>query len=365
MKKIITLSLFVALFSNASAQVLQRIENWPNASWSVGGTYTPAALVFNPTVNDKFKYDASLVVPSGLSSVVFTASPFFDLKPAFDAGEKVFRIDFNISFETFVNSVLTAQYWDADSSTWVTMPDGNAPADVTGDFSTCTNVPVTLLFNFTSFTINKLQNFRYRFSINDAGSQLAGVCISSPIVTSFLVLPPSGLNASNIDATNATLDWVGNNGFGMDTSYELEYGPQGFVLGTGTLYQNSFPPVVISGLTPGANYDFYVRENLYDTSVVLSSWAGPQSFTTATLGIEENEFNKLKFYPNPTKDIIWLDSQEIINEIKVFNLTGQELLSVKSGGYKLNVDLTGLNEGLYFLNVNSESSSTNYIILKK
>ncbi len=241
MKKIYTLFLFIGLVTSASAQILQRNENWPNPGWSVSGSYTPAALVYNPSVNDKFKYDTSLVVPTGGSSLFYISSPFFSLQSAYSGGEKAFKINFNISFQTFANSVLFIQYWNADTNSWVTF-DG-AGTQLIGDYTTCSNLPATILFDFSNFTPNQLQNFRYQFGINDTGNQISGVCMNSLVLTSFAVLPPSSLNATNITNTSADLNWVGNNGFGTDTSYEVEYGIQGFTLGTGTHYQHVSPPL--------------------------------------------------------------------------------------------------------------------------
>lgn len=362
MKKIYTLFLLIVLVTSASAQILLRNENWPNVNWTVSGAYTPAALIFNPTVNDKFKYDTSLVSPSGGSSLFYISSPFFSLQPAFNGGEKALKIDFSVSFQSFANYVLFIQYWNADTSSWVTS-DG-ADIQIVGDFNTCTNIPVTSLLDLTSYTPNRLQNFRYRFGINDAGNQLTGVCINSPVVSSFMVMPPSNLNVININTTSVTLDWVGNNGFGTNTSYDIQYGLQGFTLGTGTTYQNNSPPYTIFGLLPGTNYEFYVRENLHDNSTLFSSWAGPQSFTTGTLGQEEINHNTFKIYPNPTNNLVSLDSEMSINEIIVLNLSGQELMDLKPLKPHFDIDLSGLVSGLYFVKVDTDLGSRSYKIMK-
>src|SRR5665647_121167 len=106
MKKTFTFILFVALLSNASAQIITRSENWPNASWTVSGTYTTAAVVFNPTVDAQFKYDAALAIPLGGAATVYIESPVFSLKPAFDGGEKAFKMDVFLSFQTLAANVL-------------------------------------------------------------------------------------------------------------------------------------------------------------------------------------------------------------------------------------------------------------------
>lgn len=360
MKKIITLSLFIALLSSASAQILTRNENWPNASWTVSGVYTPAALVFNPTVDNKFKYDASLVVPSGGSSTVTIESPVFSLKPAFDGGEKAFIINVYIGYQTSAISVLSFQYWDADSATWVMPIDGSAPAETAGDFATCTNILVDIALDFSGFTTNQLQNFRYRFAINDAGGQLTGVCMNSPVLSTFSCLPPTNLTVTNIGTSNATLDWTSTG-----TNFEIEYGLQGFTVGTGMFQNSNIHPTGITGLTAGATYEFYVRDNCSNSQAVKSAWAGPKSFTTVSLGLKEQALKGFKLYPNPTKNMLWMESEKALNEVKIFNLAGQELVNVKPNKSNISIDLSSLSAGFYFLKVTTDTDSGTYKILKE
>ncbi len=350
----------MVLFSNVSAQILNRSENWPNALWSVGGTYTPpAALVLNPSVDANFKFDSSLISPLGLAYTAYTASPVFSLKPAFDGGQTAINISFTISYAVTATNVLTVQYWDEDNNTWNIMTDGNAPIGGQGIISTCTNDPVKLYFDFSSFTTNQLLNFRYRFSINDAGNQLTGVCIGSPVIASLACPIPTSLTVSNINTTDVNLGWTG-----IGTNYVIQYGLQGFALGSGTKQQVNMSSYYVNGLTPGTNYDFYVKEDCSNNQTVVSGWAGPKSFTTATLGLAEHKLQGFKLYPNPTENIISMDSEKVLNEIKVFSLSGQELIRLKPNKAKTNVDLSALAAGFYFVKVSSDLGSGTYKVLK-
>ncbi len=87
---------------------------------------------------------------------------------------------------------------------------------------------------------------------------------------------PSSLGTSNITQTTARLWWMSG---GTSTSnWDLEYGLSGFTLGQGTRISTTTPSYTVSGLTPGTDYDFYVRDNCGIGHV--SSWAGPHTFTT-------------------------------------------------------------------------------------
>ncbi len=87
---------------------------------------------------------------------------------------------------------------------------------------------------------------------------------------------PSSLGASNITQTSARLSWMSG---GTSTSnWDVEYGLSGFTLGSGTRISTTTPFYTVSGLTPGTDYDFYVRDSCGAAHV--SSWAGPGTFTT-------------------------------------------------------------------------------------
>ena len=89
-------------------------------------------------------------------------------------------------------------------------------------------------------------------------------------------LPPSGLTATNVTATGATLGFT-TNGAG---TYALVYGPAGFNPATGgTTVGPATSPVAVTGLSGGLTYQFYVTQTCGPGAV--SQTAGPISFTTA------------------------------------------------------------------------------------
>ena len=128
---------------------------------------------------------------------------------------------------------------------------------------------------------------------NDAGDNTVGILVDidgdvRPLAPSTTVdigadefapsacILPGGLAISNLAATSATATWVEN---GTATQWELEYGLNGFTLGSGTsmvIITNTF--VSITGLTFEMTYDFYVRAICGSNDT--SSWAGPNSFFT-------------------------------------------------------------------------------------
>src|SRR5690606_8925558 len=72
---------------------------------------------------------------------------------------------------------------------------------------------------------------------------------------------PTNLNASNISATSASLNFTPS-ATGAAGTYILEYGPSGFSPGSGTVVNNlTASPYNASNLLPGVTYEFYVQKD--------------------------------------------------------------------------------------------------------
>lgn len=67
---------------------------------------------------------------------------------------------------------------------------------------------------------------------------------------------PSDVVVDDSDASSVTISWTstGNN-------WTVEYGEQGFSLGSGTQVEATSNPFTVTGLEGDTNYDFYVRNN--------------------------------------------------------------------------------------------------------
>ena len=88
--------------------------------------------------------------------------------------------------------------------------------------------------------------------------------------------PPTALAVGNVTATGASVSFTAP--ASGTTTYEVLYGPAGFVLASGTLLTSATAPVTLSGLTPATTYQVYVRSNC--TAGGTSSYATPITFTT-------------------------------------------------------------------------------------
>jgi len=86
---------------------------------------------------------------------------------------------------------------------------------------------------------------------------------------------PTNLSLVTADLTSAIVQW---NAGGTETEWQIEYGPVGFVPGTGTLILTTSNPTTINGLTSNGFYQAYVRGIC--TPGDSSYWAGTISWNT-------------------------------------------------------------------------------------
>lgn len=86
---------------------------------------------------------------------------------------------------------------------------------------------------------------------------------------------PSAITALNIGCDEVELDWTS----GGAGDWQIEFGPDGFTPGSGTLENVLNKPYTLGGLAPSTDYDIYVRDSCAAGDV--STWAGPFSVTTA------------------------------------------------------------------------------------
>ena len=178
-------------------------------------------------------------------------------------------------------------------------------------------------------------------------------------------LAPAGLSVSDIGVDSAFLNWTDLNG---SSQWEIEYETAGFTLGTGVnQIVNAPSPFEITQLSPGLDYDVYIRSicGVGDTS----DWVDT-TFRTDTIPVGLREFdlaNGLKVYPNPSNGLFTLDiqlpGQERLNLV-LRDVRGQLIHTegvTVNGVYRDNLDFTGLAKGVYYLQVQSERES----IIKK
>jgi hypothetical protein len=89
-------------------------------------------------------------------------------------------------------------------------------------------------------------------------------------------------------------------------------------------------------------------------------------FTTeCTIGIEQSNAVKLSIYPNPTNNIFTIETEQPEQHtIDITSLNGQVLYSTRMKESPLQIDLSSLQKGIYFITVRSRDQVWTEKIIK-
>ena len=87
-------------------------------------------------------------------------------------------------------------------------------------------------------------------------------------------------------------------------------------------------------------------------------WAEYSEF--CELGIEENNNISFSLYPNPAQDVLYIESYEQIETIKIYSLQGRLVKEVSTSI----VDVSNLKSGMYFLQIVTEGIINNKKFIK-
>jgi len=125
------------------------------------------------------------------------------------------------------------------------------------------------------------------FKIYHAGSAVYAYIDNLTVETAPTCILPTQLTVSNVTSGSLDLNWIE---LGTSTSWNIEYGPVGFIQGTGTLLSNiTTNPYTISGLNPQTAYQFYVQ-SICGTET--SAWSAPLSAMTGCGIITQLPYNE-------------------------------------------------------------------------
>ena len=116
-------------------------------------------------------------------------------------------------------------------------------------------IPEGNLYDFNDgSTANGNWTLRICDQVNDNQGILKYVAINFAPVG---CLQPINPNIVSIDSTTLNLDWSSG---AACTGAIIEYGPVGFVPGTGTTVAATCPPYSLQGLAPNTSYDIYIND---------------------------------------------------------------------------------------------------------
>ena len=113
--------------------------------------------------------------------------------------------------------------------------------------------------------------------------------------------------------------------------------------------RNSIQQVIISGLPAGA-VTAYV-DNVY--------------FSTDDISTTQFNDDNFKFYPNPVVNTLNLNTSGVVENIKLYNVLGQEIMDVNPEVQSPQIEMGELQSGAYMMKVTIDGASQSFRVIKK
>lgn len=108
----------------------------------------------------------------------------------------------------------------------------------------------------------------------------------------------------------------------------------------------------------GPGFDVTTDEDS-DTGTLVVSFSSGNA-----LSLNEQSIEGFKFFPNPSNDMIYLESLSEIDRVILHNMLGQEVLMMEPGDMSTGIDISSLNSGSYFMTVESNNQKQTVRIIK-
>lgn len=107
-----------------------------------------------------------------------------------------------------------------------------------------------------------------------------------------------------------------------------------------------------------------VEANIYfDYNFPILTNEALTSFTT--LGVDGYDLSQIAVYPNPASDIVNIQSTSTINSITIYDVQGRKIQATKVNSQTTEVNIAGLNSGIYFFSIETDNGRSMKKVLKR
>jgi hypothetical protein len=184
---------------------------------------------------------------------------------------------------------------------------------------------------------------------------------------------PTG-NYTNMETVIRTIipDVANNNivltfsAFSLEVDYDYLYVYDGNstaapLLNPGGSTGTTIPGPFVSSATDGSlTVRFYSDQGVIDTGFIATISCSPN------LNTNSNNYIDFNYYPNPSNGKVTINSKTAINQIQVYNVTGQLLLDKNLNETTTNVDISAFAQGTYFFKLKFDGDKeANFKVLRR
>jgi hypothetical protein len=173
--------------------------------------------------------------------------------------------------------------------------------------------------------------------------------------------PDTCFDIQNITITDITEHSVTLRWEDVSNLYEGEYGPAGFVIGTGTTLNLMTNTTTLTGLAPNTDYGFHIRAVCGDN--LFSNWTST-TFHTSQVGVNTYRGETVTVYPNPAREELHVRAgSEAIREIRVYSIDGRLVEAITPNAADITLQLP--YRGIFILQVETENAVETHRIVRQ
>jgi len=280
-----------------------------------------------------------------------------DLTGGFTSGNATFANHYDTSFG-YIS-------WDGFS---ISNKRDTVSQGFTNQYAAITGKGVNNSANYAVGYYNSYSPMRVKINGVGKGKQLSGFSITNSTYAYYSMKNGSafnkkfgGLTGNDPDWFKLTIKGYKNGGKSADTTVEFYLADLRFTDNSKDYYIKDWTWIDLKVMGNVDSIEFTMSSN--DTAGGFGmnnpAYFCMDNFTTKDVYSEIIELAKTQssfiVYPNPAKDFIVIESENVISEITIFDLTGNEMMkqNVMSGE---NISISTLSKGLYFLQIKNEST---------
>lgn len=205
----------------------------------------------------------------------------------------------------------------------------------------------TLILNNALLTSIDVTNNPFLRQLEVSINQLISVNITGLVLLEELYLFNNQITSIDL-STNPQLNFVRLDSNNL-TSFNMANGNNGNI---NTFFADLNPNLscinIDQGFTPGSGW-------FKDATAIYSD-------NCSSLSVTDFDITNFKIFPNPTSRWLQVETTENIKSLEVYTITGSQLRHIKSSN---TINVSELNQGVYFIKINSEKGSVTKRFIKQ
>ena len=259
----------------------------------------------------------------------------------------------------------TASPDESNGYNWVLMADGDDPTIDTplfnGNVATgVTSVSISGLTSMTDYDFY-VQTLCGSGNLSDWSTKVDITTLASACAA------PTGVMNTDVQNTTADFSWAASpdetDGYNWVIMTEGEDPMVDSPLQQGAV-ATGVTNIQVTGLTKDTEYDFYVRTDCGSGN--MSDWSTKVDFITTDLKTSISNFQNFSYYPNPVKSTLVLEASiQEMQKVSVYNLLGQEVISIQPNSLKTNLNLEKLAAGPYMIVITINGELKTFKVIKE